>query len=107
MQICVSAILENSATYGAISFPPKAQLIPTAKGFACLIEFQNASTVWPDNVLPERSVIVPEIIIGRSIFLSSKKVLIALIAAFALRVSKIVSTKIKSTPPSINPLTAS
>ena len=52
------------------------------------------------DVLPERSVIVPEIIIGRSIFLSSNKVFIAFIAAFAFSVSKIVSTKIKSTPPS-------
>ena len=38
---------------------PSAQLSPTASGRACAIEFQNASTVWPESVRPEASVIVP------------------------------------------------
>ena len=33
-------------------------------GSACRTEFQNASVVCPDNVRPEASVIVPEIITG-------------------------------------------
>ena len=35
-----------------------------ANGLAWRTEFQNASTVWPDRVRPERSVMVPEIQIG-------------------------------------------
>jgi hypothetical protein len=31
-----------------------------------LIEAKNASTVWPDNVRPEASVMVPEMMMGRS-----------------------------------------
>ncbi len=34
------------------------------KGLACRTECQNAVGVWPDSVRPERSVIVPEIMIG-------------------------------------------
>ena len=35
-------------------------------GRACRTEAQNASTVWPDSVRPEASVIVPEMMIGMS-----------------------------------------
>ena len=38
--------------------------MPTLNGFACAIETQNASIVWPDSVRPLRSVIVTEIISG-------------------------------------------
>ena len=38
--------------------------MPTRERPACAIEFQNASTVWPDSVRPLRSVIVTEIITG-------------------------------------------
>ena len=44
---------------------------PTENGLRCRIEYQNASGVWPDSVRPERSVIVPEIIIGSSTPFSS------------------------------------
>ena len=43
---------------------PKAQLKPIESGFACETEVQKASTVCPDKVLPEASVIVPDIING-------------------------------------------
>ena len=49
---------------GRISSAPSAQFRPTASGLAWRTEFQNASTVWPDRVRPERSVMVPEIQIG-------------------------------------------
>ena len=69
-------------------------------GLACLTECQNAVVVCPDSVLPDASVMVPEIIIGISIWRSSDTKSIANKAAFALRVSKIVSTIIRSAPPS-------
>ena len=58
------------------------------------------------NVLPDASVIVPLIIIGRvlSLLVSLKYFLIAKMAAFAFNVSKIVSINKRSTPPSTNPL---
>ena len=71
------------------------------KGFTCLIEFQNALTVCPDNILPDASVTVPDIIKGRRTACSSKIELIAKRAALQLRVSKTVSTNNISTPPSI------
>ena len=52
--------------YGRSCFAPSAQLRPTASGRAWRTEFQNASVVWPDSVRPEASVIVPEMMIGRS-----------------------------------------
>ena len=47
-------------------------LSPIVNGFACLIEFQNALTVCPDNILPEASVTVPEIIRGSFLEVSLK-----------------------------------
>ena len=76
-------------------------------GFACRTEFQNALTVCPDNILPDASVTVPEIISGRRTDCSSKMELIAKSAALQLRVSKTVSTNIMSTPPSIRALVCS
>ncbi len=55
----------SSSMCGRRSFAPSAQFRPTENGRACATEFQNAPTVWPDSVRPERSVIVPEIITGR------------------------------------------
>ena len=42
------------------------------KGCACRTEYQNAVGVWPDRVRPDRSVIVPEIMIGSVMPRSSK-----------------------------------
>ena len=64
---------------------------PTAKGLAWRTEFQNASTVWPDRVRPERSVIVPEIQMGSFYRPSDSRSIIALIAALQFSVSVIVS----------------
>ena len=74
-------------------------MTPTISGFASSIEFQNASTVWPESVRPERSTIVTEIQSGSSGATS----LAAAIAAFAFSVSKIVSIRSRSTPPSRRP----
>ena len=64
---------------------------------------QNASTVWPDRVRPEASTIVPEMISGTRSPISSKSDWTAAIAAFALSVSKIVSIRRMSAPPSMRP----
>src|SRR4029079_5773721 len=92
------------AMYGLISAAPSAQFSPIVIGLACRTEFQNASTVWPDRIRPEASVTVPEIITGRRAFPfapdSSKYWSIANRAALAFRVSKMVSTRNRSTPPS-------
>ncbi len=65
-------------------------------GLACSIAVQNASTVCPDSVRPDRSTMVTEIHSGRSGATSRA----AAMAALAFRVSKIVSTSSRSTPPS-------
>ena len=69
--------------------------------------FQNASVVWPESVRPLASVIVPEIQTGHRRSCSSKRVSSAKIAALALRVSKIVSTRSRSAPPSTRPRASS
>jgi len=76
-------------------------------GFEWRSEFQNAPVVWPDKVRPDRSVMVPEIITGRMTPASSKASSMPNSAALALSVSKMVSTRRMSAPPSINPLAAS
>ena len=76
-------------------------------GSAWRIEFQNASAVWPDSVRPDASVIVPEIMTGNSVPQARNARLMPMIAAFALSVSKMVSTSRKSTPPSISAEAAS
>ncbi len=62
----MSATRARSSTYGRISVAPSEQLTPTMSGSACSIEVQNASTVWPERVRPERSTIVTEIQSGSS-----------------------------------------
>ena len=81
---------------GRISLPPSEQFTPTIRGLAWRTEFQNASTVCPDRVRPLRSTIVTESHSGRPGATSRA----ALIAAFALSVSKMVSISSRSTPPS-------
>ena len=93
--------------YGRISFAPRAQLRPTASGATWRIEVQNASVTWPDSVRPLASVMVPETITGHLRPRSSNTVSTAKIAALAFRVSKIVSMKSRSDPPSSRPLVAS
>ena len=89
--------------YGRISFGPSAQLIPTERSGACETEIQKASTVWPERLRPERSVIVTEAITGRRKPRTSKARSMAKRAALALRVSNAVSTSSRSTPPSRRP----
>ena len=76
-------------------------------GLACITEFKKASAVCPDKVLPEASVIVPEIMISSFLPIISSYFLIATIAAFAFRVSNIVSISNRSAPPSTKPRTCS
>ena len=99
----MSATLAISSIWARISRAPRAQLSPIVSGAAWRTAFQNASVVWPESVRPERSVIVPEIMTGRSIPFSAKTSLVAKIAALAFRVSKIVSIRMMSAPPSIRP----
>ena len=69
--IGISDILFRDIRCGLSCSAPKAQLKPIEQGFACFTEVQKASAVWPDKVLPELSVIVPEIISGISFPTSS------------------------------------
>ena len=55
-----------------MSFAPSAQLSPTLNKGKWEIEIKNASVVWPVNVRPLASVIVPETIMGTLIFISIK-----------------------------------
>ena len=103
----ISAIKDNSDNHGRISFAPNAQFNPIAIGCACRTEFQNASTVCPDNVLPLASVIVPDIKIGISLLFFSNKFNNAKRAALQFSVSKTVSTKNRSTPLSKSPFACS
>ena len=77
------------------------------KGFAWRTECQKAVGVWPDSVRPERSVMVPEIMIGSLRPVSAKASSMPTSAALALSVSKMVSTMMMSDPPSIRPRAAS
>ena len=70
------------------------------------MEFQNASVVWPDRVRPDASVMVPETMTGSSRPMSSNTSRTANNAALAFKVSNTVSIKMRSTPPSISPRTA-
>ena len=76
-------------------------------GRACATEFQNASVVWPERVRPLASVMVPEIMTGTRSPRRSNTPSMAKIAALALSVSKIVSIRIRSAPPSSRPSVAS
>ena len=103
----VSATSESSPTCARIAAAPSAQLSPTVNGRAWRTECQNAVGVWPESVRPERSVIVPEIMIGSRTRLAAKTSSQAKIAALAFSVSKIVSIRIRSAPPSTSPPTCS
>ena len=109
MQTKVSAICDNSWAYGRIRAAPSAQFRPMVSGLAWRTEFQKAGTVWPDRMRPEASVTVPEIISGRRGVpgCSSKYWSIANRAALQFRVSKMVSTSSRSTPPSTRPRSCS
>ncbi|SHT37965.1 Uncharacterised protein [Mycobacteroides abscessus subsp. abscessus] len=76
-------------------------------GLACRMAFQNASVTWPDNVRPDASVIVPEMMIGQRRPRCSNSVSMANTAALAFSESKMVSTRMMSAPPSTRPLAAS
>ena len=69
-------------------------------GWTWRTEFQNASTVCPVRVRPDLSVMVPETMTGSRMPRASKVCSTANNAALALRVSKMVSTRMTSTPPS-------
>ena len=86
---------------------PSAQFRPTANGLAWRIECQKAVGVWPESVRPDRSVMVPEIITGRWTPFSAKISSQAKIAALAFSVSKIVSIRTMSAPPSTSPRSCS
>ncbi len=90
-----------------MALAPSAQLSPIVNGLAWRTECQKAVGVWPDSVRPDRSVIVPEIITGRRTPFSTKISLQAKIAALAFSVSKIVSIRMMSAPPSISPRSCS
>ena len=92
----MSAIRERPSRNGRISVAPSEQLTPTISGRACSTETQNASDVCPERFRPLRSIAVKEIQSGSSGATSAA----ATIAAFAFSVSKIVSIRRKSTPPS-------
>ena len=79
--------------------------MPTLNGSACRTEIQNASTVCPESVRPLRSVIVTDSMTGRRTPRSSKISSHATMAAFAFSVSKIVSMRSASHPPSTRPRT--
>jgi hypothetical protein len=77
--------------------------MPTQSGRACATDTQKASTVWPDSVRPLLSVMVTDTMRGSSTSFSSKTSFAATMAALALRVSKMVSMRIASHPPSTSP----
>ena len=97
------ATRESSCTYCRSACAPSAQLSPTLSGRPCATEFQNASVVCPESVRPLASTIVPEIITGSRCPICSNSASSANSAAFALSVSKMVSTRIRSAPPSMRP----
>ena len=77
---------------------------PIVKSSICEIEFKNASKVCPLKIRPLLSAIVPLTISGILRPRSCISLFIAKSAALAFSVSKIVSTKRISAPPSIRPL---
>ncbi len=79
---------------------------PISSGLTWRTECQNASVTCPDSVRPDASVIVPEMMTGQRRPYSSNTVSTAKIAALALSVSKIVSMKMTSEPPSSRPRVA-
>ena len=90
-----------------MSSAPKEQLSPMLKGAAWASVSQNASTVWPLSMRPARSVTVPEMRIGSRVPEASNISSSATRAALAFSESKIVSSRMRSTPPSIRASAAS
>ena len=78
--------------YGKSKSAPKAQFRPMLRRGMCERDVTNASTVWPDSVLPLASVMVPLTMTGISDLLVSFMTSQANNAAFAFRVSNMVST---------------
>jgi hypothetical protein len=71
------------------------------------MDVKNASAVCPLKVLPDASVMVPDTIIGSLNPFSSNISSIAKRHALAFKVSNIVSTKRRSTPPSMSAVVCS
>ena len=57
---------DNTFTCGRSCAAPNEQLSPIVNGLAWRTAYQNASTVWPERLRPDRSVSVIEIISGSS-----------------------------------------
>ena len=98
----VSAACASAWTCGRSCCAPNEQLSPIVSGRAWRTACQKASTVWPERLRPERSVIVIEIISGTSRPCAWPASIAAMIPALAFSVSKTVSIRMKSTPPSIS-----
>ena len=92
---------------GFICGAPKAQFMPTEKIGYGESEARKASTVCPLSVRPARSLTVRLTMMGKSTpcFLITARA--ASIIALQLSVSKMVSMRITSTPPSTSPSTCS
>jgi len=106
--IWIGAICDNSSISGRISLGPSAQFIPTLNNGTWEMEFQKASTVCPvtPRLLPAW-INVTDAIIGTRRAPDAKACCIAKNAAFAFNVSKMVSTRRRSAPPSRSPRTCS
>ena len=103
----VSAIAASDVRCGRSCAAPNEQLRPMVTGLAWRTEAQKASTVWPERLRPERSVSVIEIISGSSRPSACSASKAAMIADLAFSVSKMVSMRMKSTPPSTRASTCS
>ena len=106
-ETATSASRDSSSTCSRSCRGPRAQFSPTSSGSAWRTLVQNASSVCPESVRPEASVIVPETISGSRKPRSSNTPATAKIAALALSVSKMVSISSRSAPPAISPRAAS
>ena len=102
-----SVLAASSRRWGRSSSAPSAQFRPTENRSACAVEMAKASGVWPDSVRPLASVMVPESMIGARRPTAVNASSHANSAAFALSVSKTVSMRTRSTPPSRSATTCS
>ena len=98
--ISVSAMPDRVFTCGRNCSAPNEQLSPIVIGLACRTACQNASTVWPDRLRPDRSVSVIDSMIGTSTPRAAPAWIAAITPAFAFSVSNTVSIRMKSAPPS-------
>ena len=99
--ISVSAIALSARTWGRSWLAPNEQFSPMVSGLAWRTACQNASTVWPERLRPDRSVSGIDSISGTSRPRAPSRCFTAMIAALQLSVSNTVSTRMKSAPPSI------